>query len=404
MLKKQSKTNLSANESVSKVDALEAFFFGKVWEFGKMGEVLKRISHDKMFLISAGVAALSLFLSRPRVTDIDWKTIFSLTALLVLVAVYEHLEVLSYGAAWLVKLARTKRLLVQILVVAAFVAAMFLTNDAAIIALTPILMLVAAKVQLPVVLPVVLVNVAANLGSMVMPFGNPQNLYLLNHFNLRLADFWQMAWPIATASLGLLWLFSLRISRDQIGDVKLPELKLQWSKLVFALCGTVLILAGIFALIPLWLMLAVAILLLLVIDPQLFKRLDYGLLLTFMMFFIAVGDVGRAPLVHHFMHALGATPFGTYLSGLLSSQVISNVPAVILLAPYTTHVYPLFLGVNLGGLGTLIASLANLLAYKQYYAWAKEPSNSYFKVFLQVNLCCLLVLGLLGAFLIAFQS
>lgn len=367
-----------------------------------MGEVLKKIGHDKMFLIAAGVAVLSLFVSRPQLADIDWKTICSLAALLSLVAVYEHLEVLSYGASILIKVARTKRFLVQILIGVSFVAAMFLTNDAAIIALTPILMLVAKKVDLPVLLPVVLVNVAANLGSMVTPFGNPQNLYLLNRFNLTFSDFWKMSAPVAGMSLLLLWLFSLKVPRSKVSNVHLSQIKLQWGKLVLTLFATAVILAGIFSMVSLPVMLAAALMLLLLIDPRLFKRLDYGLLLTFIMFFIAVGDVGRAPLVHNFMHSLGATSFGTYLSGLSVSQVISNVPAVILLAPYTTHVYSLFLGVNIGGLGTLIASLANLLAYKQYYAWSDKPSGNYFKVFISVNVLCLVVLGIFGGLLIAF--
>jgi Na+/H+ antiporter NhaD/arsenite permease-like protein len=121
------------------------------------------------------------------------------------------------------------------------------------------------------------------------------------------------------------------------------------------------------------------------------------------MFFIAVGDVGRAPIVHNFMNMLGSTSFGTYLSGLAVSQVISNVPAVIILAPYTKYVYPLFLGVNIGGLGTLIASLANLLAYKQYYERAESPSGAYFKIFLQINILFLLILGVVGFFLVFFQ-
>lgn len=361
--------------------------------------VLKKIGTDKMFLISAGVALLSMFVSRPQFVDIDWQTIISLASLLSLIAVYEHLEVLSYGASLLVKLVGTKRMLVQVLVGVSFIAAMFLTNDAAIIALTPILIIVAQRVKLPVILPVVLVNVAANLGSMVTPFGNPQNLYLLNKFNLNFDDFIRMSLPVMVVSLLILWVFTLKFPRDRVQNIELPTLKLQWDKVALAVVATVIILAGIFSILPSAVMLLAAFIIVLLVDPQIFKRIDYGLLLTFVMFFIAVGDIGRAPMIYDFMQRLGATSLGTYVSGLLSSQLISNVPAVILLGPYTKYVYPLFLGVNIGGLGTLIASLANLLAYKQYYVRVKSPSKDYFKVFIKVNLICLFVLGLLGLFL-----
>ncbi|WP_270333474.1 SLC13 family permease [Ligilactobacillus acidipiscis] len=375
----------------------------------KMGEevsmvgVLQKIGKDKMFLISAGVAALSMFVSRPRLADVDWKTIISLASLLALIAVYEHIEVLSYGASLLVKLADNKRFLVQIIVCTSFLAAMILTNDAAIIALTPILIIVAQRIKLPIILPVVLVNVAANLGSMVTPFGNPQNLYLLNRFGLNFNDFIRMALPISIASLLLLWLFTLKVPHERITNVKLPKFKLDWSKLVLALIATFVILAGIFSFLSMPVMLATAVTIVVLVDPKIFGKIDYALLLTFLMFFIAVGDVGRAPIVHNFMNMLGSTSFGTYLSGLAVSQVISNVPAVIILAPYTKYVYPLFLGVNIGGLGTLIASLANLLAYKQYYERAESPSGAYFKIFLQINILFLLILGVVGFLLVFFQ-
>ncbi|GBG93798.1 cation transporter [Ligilactobacillus salitolerans] len=369
-----------------------------------MSSVLKKISRDKMFLVAFTVTVLSMVFSRPQVSDIDWQTISSLAAMLALVATYERLEVLSYGAAWLTRKAKNKRWLVQVLVAVAFFSAMFLTNDAAIIAVTPILILVARKIDLPVILPVVLVNMAANLGSMATPFGNPQNLFLLNHFHLSLLDFLQMSLPIVLASLVLLGLFSLKIPSTPVTEIKLPSLSLKWSKLGVTLVGTVLVVAGIFSLVPKFVMLAAAVSVVWLVDPQIFKRIDYGLLLTFIMFFIAVGDLSRFQAIHDFMQLIGHSQTVTYLSGLATSQVISNVPAAILLAPYTHHAYALFLGVNIGGLGTLIASLANLLAYREYYARASEPSPRYFKVFLQVNLLGLLVLGVLGWFLLGLKG
>ncbi len=367
-----------------------------------MIQVIRKTTHDKMFLISLGAALVSMLFSRPQVADIDWKTIFCLAALLALVQVYEYLEVLSFGAAWLVQKAHTQRFLVQVLILIAFFASMFLTNDAAIIAIVPILVLIARKIDLQLIVPVVLVNVAANLGSMVTPFGNPQNLFILNHFNLSFLAFIRMAWPIALASLFLLWFFSRRIPNKGVSRIKLPKIKLRWGKLILSIVATVIILGGIFSVLPSYVMLAAALIVIICVDPKIYQHIDYALLLTFIMFFITVGDIGRIPVVNEFMHTLGRGANGTYFSGILSSQLISNVPAVILLAPYTKMIHALFLGVNIGGLGTLVASLANLLAYKQYYSLVEEPNNDYFKTFLWINGTSLLILGLLGWLLVDY--
>lgn len=365
-----------------------------------MGKVVSRIIHDKMFLAALAAALLSLLISRPSLNDIDWQTILSLATLMMIVKVYEELKILKYGASLLVRKASHRRSLVQLLVVMAFFSSMFLTNDVAIITLVPILVLVADKVDFPLVFPVILINVAANLGSMVMPFGNPQNLFLLNHFHLHFFDFIKMSLVTSLASLLLLWLFSLRVAKKKVADISLPDLKIDRSKLLLTLAATVIVLLGIFAVIPNYVMLGTAVLLLFLVDRKLFAQIDYGLLLTFLLFFIAVGDLGRSATIHSFMEIMGNSVNGTYFSGLGLSQIISNVPAAILLAPYTRLTFPLFLGVNIGGLGTLVASLANLLAYKQYYSRVEEPDSKYIKVFIKVNLIFLLALGILGFILV----
>lgn len=185
------------------------------------------------------------------------------------------------------------------------------------------------------------------------------------------------------------------MSAPQIFKSKLPGVKL-WLTVIL----TVPILLGILGLLSSWVMLLLALILLIVIDYRLLAKIDYGLLLTFICFFIAVGDLSRAELVRRSLDALLNSSVAVYLTSLGISQLISNVPAAILLAPFSHAVQALFLGVNLGGLGTLIASLANLLAYKQYLLNFKQKSDNYLLIFTKVNLISLAFLGIIGYFLI----
>lgn len=140
----------------------------------------------------------------------------------------------------------------------------------------------------------------------------------------------------------------------------------------------------------------VALGLVVLIDWRLIMKIDYGLLLTFIGFFVAVGNLSRAPWIAEGVAQLVHTPLTTYLSALGLSQVISNVPATILLAKFTDQVHALFLGVNVGGLGTLVASLANLLAYKSYQNRVVKPSGRYLRVAMILNFGGLVILGLVG--------
>ncbi len=363
-------------------------------------EIIKKIVQDKILWTAAIVASLSLIISRPQASDIDWQTIFSLAALMAVIQVYEKLNLLSNGAAYLISRANNQRLLIQLLLALTFIGSMFLTNDVGILTIVPLFAIIAKQVKIKPVLPIVLINLAANLGSLVTPIGNPQNLFLLKHYQLNLLDFIKLAGPITLFSLLLLATWSCKFTKAPVTAPQMLKFKLPMVQLCLTIILTVPILLGILGLLPSWLMLFLALSLLMLIDHHLLAKIDYGLLLTFICFFIAVGDLSRAELVKNALDTLLNSSVAVYLTSLGISQLISNVPATILLAPFSHAVRALFLGVNIGGLGTLIASLANLLAYKQYLLNFKQRSDNYLLIFTKVNLISLVFLGIVGYFLI----
>lgn len=363
-------------------------------------EIVKKIVQDKILWTAAAIASLSLIISRPQASDLDWQTIFSLAALMAVIQVFEKLNLLSNGAAYLISRASNQRTLMQLLLALTFIGSMFLTNDVSILTIVPLFVIIAKQLEIKPVLPVVLINLAANLGSLVTPIGNPQNLFLLKYYQLTLLDFVKLAGPITLFSLLLLGSWSCKFAKTSVSAPQIFKSKLPGVKLWLTVILTVPILLGILGLLSSWVMLLLALILLIVIDYRLLAKIDYGLLLTFICFFIAVGDLSRAELVRRSLDALLNSSVAVYLTSLGISQLISNVPAAILLAPFSHAVQALFLGVNLGGLGTLIASLANLLAYKQYLLNFKQKSDNYLLIFTKVNLISLAFLGIIGYFLI----
>jgi Na+/H+ antiporter NhaD/arsenite permease-like protein len=363
-------------------------------------EILKKAAQDKTLWIAAALACGSLLISWPQVGDLDWQTIFSLASLMAVIQVYRRLNLLDISAAYLIKKAVDQRQLVQFILILTFIGSMFLTNDVGILTLVPLFAVIARQIKIAAVWPVVLINLAANLGSLVTPIGNPQNLFLLSHYQLNVFDFLRMALPISFFSVILLWYWSKKIPHQPLRLPKVAHLGFDLKKTLLAVLLTIPILLGILGTLPSWSMLLLAFILVVLIDFRLFAQIDYGLLLTFCCFFIAVGDFGRSAFIKQGLEQILSSQTASYLTGLGLSQLISNVPAVILLAPFTKDIYALFLGVNLGGLGTLVASLANLLAYKQYLLNFKPAHSSYLQVFLIVNLTSLLFLGVIGYLLL----
>ena len=249
---------------------------------------------------------------------------------------------------------------------------------------------------------VIMETIAANLGSMATPIGNPQNLYLFTASTLSLADFARATWPYALISLLLIILFHPRGTAPIELRLNIPQpLASRWPALIVYLIMLGLSLLVVFRILPFLPVLAITILGVLFVDRRLFLHVDYFLLLTFLCFFIFIGNMERIPSLQAMLRNLVSGR--ELIAGVLCSQFISNVPAAMLLSGFASDMPALLTGANLGGLGTLIASLASLISFKYFASAFPQQKGRYLRAFTLWNLLFLLVL-VIAAVLLGAQG
>ncbi len=358
---------------------------------------------ETVLCAALALAALSMLLVRPDteyLSYIDFRTLAILFCLMGAMAGLQKTGVFQWIAQALLARVRKTRQLVWILVLLCFFSSMAVTNDVALITFVPftftVLDLIGPEARKRLTVPiVVLQTVAANLGSMLTPIGNPQNLYLYGRAGLSLGAFLLLMLPYTCVSFLLMILWSTVQSRAYNVPVEVSfreEIRLDRKKAQLAgyLVLFALDLLTVARVIPYGLALLLTIAGLLVLDRSIFARVDYSLLLTFVGFFVFIGNMGRLPVFYEFLQKIVSGH--ELLAGAAASQVISNVPAALLLSGFTEDFPPLIVGVNLGGLGTLIASMASLISYK--FVAREEPGmkGPYFRQFTYTNIAFLAVL------------
>lgn len=357
----------------------------------------------EIVLVAAFVlAVISCFFVKPSwayIDYIDWRVLGILLSLMIVMeGLKENGLFASIGNALLKK---TKKVwqLCAVLVFLCFFLGMFITNDVALITFVPFAIYVlkqSHKEELAAFI-IVLQTLAANLGSMLTPIGNPQNLYLYQLGGYTMGAFLKVMLPFTVASgiMLILCLFFVpgkmqkleqeHISRNSKDFTKKEKRNIGIYLILFALALTVVL-----RLIPYYIVLGIVVLLVLVLERKILRQVDYCLLLTFICFFIFIGNLGNLPVFKETLEGLVAGR--ELLAGVISSQVVSNVPASLLLSSFTTDYNALLAGVNLGGLGTLIASMASLISYKQFANTYNTEKGKYFRLFTGLNLLFLAVL------------
>ena len=301
-------------------------------------------------------------------------------------------ELLKHCASW--------RSVVLALVGITYVASMFVTNDVALITFVPLALIIGKALQRDVARVIILQTLAANLGSMVTPPGNPQNLFLYAHYDYTAASFFTvMAVPglLSIIYLGLL----IWRGRNEALTLELPELSrpdmLQTGLLLLLLALNI---AAVLHWLDKTIALSITVVYVLLKQRRLLLQVDYSLLITFVGFFIFIGNISHTSLALYLKQSLLGTAAGTYVAGVLASQFISNVPAAMLLAGLTREADALLLGVNIGGLGTLIASMASVISYKLFVAEHPYQAGTYLRTFLYYNFAGLVLLGALTYMLV----
>lgn len=347
-----------------------------------MKNLVEFLKKETVLCIAFLLAVISAFIvpvDSQYIEYMDFRVLVLLFALMTVMSGLQSLGIFEKLSYSLLKYVKSTRSLTLLLVSLCFFLAMFITNDVALITFVPFTILILEKIDSPknLIPIIVLETIAANLGSMLTPIGNPQNLYLYGLSGLSISEFLLHMALSTIISFVLLIICSLFLKKEEITilettntfENKKPVLTAYYFVL-FILC-----LLTVAYLIPYPVLLLVSIPVLLIWDRATLKKVDYSLLLTFISFFVFIGNMQRIPAVAEMISSL--VEGKELITAFLASQIISNVPAAMLLSGFTDNYRDLLLGVNIGGLGSLIASLASLISFKYFANYvAKLPKES----------------------------
>lgn len=347
------------------------------------------LQREIVFTISLFLALLTSIITKPKLEYINFQVLILLFNLMIVICAFERLKVLDKIAIKILSKNQNLRGVSFVLVGLCFIFSMFITNDVALITFVPLTLIIAKKACFDPMKIIILETLAANIGSSLTPMGNPQNLYLYSFFNIGAVTFFKATMYFVL--IGVLWLLMLnyRVSNEKlIFDLDKIKIKNKRSIIIFC-CLFLFILFSVFHLIDYRIVFGVTIVVSFIMEKELFKELDYILLFTFICFFVAIGNLSNMESINKIMNGLLKSSTSVYFASIFFSQFISNVPCAILLSQFTGSWKEVLLGVNIGGMGTIIASLASLISYKFY---AKEyDGKKYLFKFIKYNFSSLIV-------------
>ena len=361
--------------------------------FLRIREFCKR---EAVLSIAAACAVVTMFLVPPDeayMEYIDLRVLCLLLCLMAVVAGFQSCGAFQWLTVQMLQRGNGGHGLAVALVLLPFFSSMLVTNDVALLTFVPFTLLLLEHVECrkAIVPMLVLQTIAANLGSMATPVGNPQNLYLYADYHLSAGEFFTSVLPLAALSLVCLIVAALPVLPKTLPAPELGKEALESPKklavygVLFVLC-----LLTVFRVLPYGLLTVIVVGAIAMLSPKLLKGLDYCLLATFVCFFIVSGNLGRIESVQTFLQSL--LDRSALLTAVLTSQVISNVPAAVLLSGFTDSWRQLLQGVNIGGLGTPIASLASLITLKQYLRSKGAKPGRFLAVFTVFNVAGLVIL------------
>lgn len=375
-------------------DFLNNHFFAPAAVFVKKQAVLC------IALFAMAVTCVLVPIDKTYLTYFDLRTLATLFCTLAVVAAFSHIHLFEVISKTIVIKLHTLRNATIGLVLITFVGSMLLANDMALLTFLPLgyFVLNSTDNKKAMAFVFIMQNIAANLGGMVTPFGNPQNLYLYSYFNIGTLEFVKIMLPsflAATVLILVTCLFvkptPLTLKNDE--EYHLPVKRTILYSVLF-ICSILIV----FRIIPyLWGTLVITAVLLF-FDPKSVKEVNYPLLATFCAFFVFSGNLARIPAISSFFSQL--LPINTLLFGILSCQCISNVPSAVLLSHFTTDYQSLLPAVNIGGLGTLIASLASLITFSEYKKHNPGQTKKYLLMFSGINFGFMAILFLVQSLIL----
>ncbi len=353
------------------------------------------LKQNTVMCIAFLAATITCFIIPPNeryIEYFDFKTLACLFSVLAVVCALRNISFFYLLARKIVEVFKNAQMSVLGLVYITFIGSMLIANDMALLTFLPLgyYVLKTTHMRRYMAFTFIMQNIAANLGGMLTPFGNPQNLYLYTKYNIPDIEFIKIMVLPFLFSVFLITLCCivfvkpepLRLPKEA---VNLPKIRVAFYLVLFAL-AILIVFRGINYIYGT----AIIFVSILIADRSALKKVDYGLLLTFVFFFIFSGNMSRIELVRDCLSYL--LEKSTLLFSILSCQIISNVPSAILLSQFTENYQKLLLGVNIGGVGTLISSLASLITFKEFTIHHRSRMGYYVKMFSALNFGFLIML------------
>ena len=364
--------------------------FSKIYQ-----KIIRFIRKNTVMMVALCAAVITCFfvpIDREYLGYFDFKPLTCLFCVLAVVCALKNIRFFYILAQKIVQCFKNARMSVLALVYITFIGSMLIANDMALLTFLPLgyFVLHTTGKEKYMAFTFIMQNIAANLGGMLTPFGNPQNLYLYTKFQIPNMEFIQIMAPPFLFAIFLITLCCILFVKPEPLKVADEPIRLPVPRVIFYLLLFALSIAIVFRGIPYWIGLIVIPIALLFADRKALKMVDYPLLLTFVFFFIFAGNMARIEPVRQIFSLL--MDKSTLLFSVFSCQVISNVPSAILLSQFTANYSDLLVGVNIGGVGTLIASLASLITFREYYKHNPYQTGYYLKAFSAFNFAFLILL------------
>ncbi len=342
--------------------------------------------------VVAVITSVIVPVDRQYIGYFDFKTLTCLFCVLAVVCALKNIKFFYILADKIVRVFKNAKMCVLALVYITFIGSMLIANDMALLTFLPLgyFVLTAASKRKYMAFTFIMQNIAANLGGMLTPFGNPQNLYLYSKYNIPNLEFISiMALPFLF-SIIIITVCCLIFVKSEPLKLKDEAMLLNKKRTALYITLFALSIVIVFRVIPYWVGLIIIPPVLLVFDRKALKSVDYGLLFTFVFFFIFAGNMARIDIVRDLFSSL--LNKNTLLVSIASCQFISNVPSAILLSQFTENYKDLLVGVNIGGVGTLISSLASLITFREYVKHNPGKTRYYIAIFSAFNFAFLIIL------------
>lgn len=368
-----------------------------------MAKIIAFIRSQPVLTAAFTAAVITVFLippDREYLSYINFSVLIELFSLMTAIAGLRNAGIFERMTAFMLKKAGNIRTIGAILTLLCFFSAMAVTNDVALLTFVPLTLLIYQNSgdSRELMLTIVLETAAANLGGMLTPVGNPQNLFIYEKYALTAGEFAQTMLPTGVICLAVLLLMLLLLPAKKAAVPEQESKSIEKKTAVACTVLFIICLLTVFKIIPDVICLAAAIITALAADRKILAKVDYSLIATFVFFFIFVGNIARIDAVRDLFSDI--LPGKEIIVSALLSQVISNVPAAVMLSGFTEKGTALLLGVNIGGFGTLIASLASLISFQLYRKTENAQSGRYMLIFSAVNFGMLIFLLILHSFVL----